>query len=429
MVKKLPEAWIVAVSMGYGHERTAYPLEHLSPDHKFIIANDYDGIPEHDKNIWESSRTFYEFISNFKSLPVLGPWAFRFFDRFQKILNFYPKRDLSEPTFALKEIYSFIKKGWGRHLVETLKMRPIPFLTTFSTPAFMAEFFDYPNDIYCIIADTDIARAWAPLEPKKSRIKYLATTERVVERLQLYGIKKENIFLTGYPLPKENIGSVKMEIAKSDLANRLLNLDPRGKYCDSHAVLVKKIVRKIPQKSNRPLTITFSIGGAGAQRELGLKIMENLRYQIKAGTMRLFITAGVKGSIKDYFLEKAKELDLEKELGEGLRIMSGEDIRDYFKKFNDTIRETDILWTKPSELSFYCALGLPIIIAPPIGSQEDFNREWLMSLGTGVDQESPEYAKEWISDYLESGRFAEMAMEGFIEAEKLGTYNIEKLLH
>ncbi|MEK9194471.1 MAG: hypothetical protein AAB884_01540 [Patescibacteria group bacterium] len=428
MVKKSSEAWVVAVSMGYGHQRTAYPLEHLSPDGRFINANDYEGIPQRDKHIWESSRRFYEFISNFKRLPVLGSLTFRLFDRFQKILNFYPKRNLSEPTLVLKQIYRLIKGGWGKHLIETLKRKPIPLITTFPTPAFMAEFFNYPNDIYCTIADTDIARTWAPLEPNKSRIKYLATTERVVERLQLYGIKKESIFLTGYPLPKENVGLKNKEIAKTDLAHRLLNLDPKRKYYEGHQLLVEKYLGKLPTKSNHPLTIMFSIGGAGAQKELGFKIMQNLKYQIKTGVMYFYLASGVKRSVRDYFLDEVKALGLERNLGEGLKIISGENTREYFKKFNEALRTTDILWTKPSELSFYCALGLPIVIAPPIGSQEDFNREWLLSLGTGVDQEKPEYIKEWISDYLESGRFAEAAMEGFIEAENLGTHNIEKLL-
>ena len=48
---------------------------------------------------------------------------------------------------------------------------------------------------------------------------------------------------------------------------------------------------------------------------------------------------------------------------------------EYFNTFNETLRETDILWTKPSELSFYAGLGIPIIIAPTIGSLEDFNKK------------------------------------------------------
>jgi hypothetical protein len=39
------KAWVVAVDMGYGHQRAAYPLRHLSPTGKVILANNYAGIP------------------------------------------------------------------------------------------------------------------------------------------------------------------------------------------------------------------------------------------------------------------------------------------------------------------------------------------------------------------------------------------------
>ncbi len=104
-------------------------------------------------------------------------------------------------------------------------------------------------------------------------------------------------------------------------------------------------------------------------------------------------------------------------------------ISDYFEKFNQVLRKTDILWTKPSELSFYCGLGIPIIIAPTIGSQEDFNREWLLKLGSGILQENPSYVEEWLFDLLQSGWLAEAAMQGFIEAEKMGTYNITNIIN
>jgi hypothetical protein len=35
--------------------------------------------------------------------------------------------------------------------------------------------------------------------------------------------------------------------------------------------------------------------------------------------------------------------------------------------------------------------------------------------------------EEWFFDYLNSGRFAEAAMQGLVEAEKLGVYNIQKI--
>jgi hypothetical protein len=92
------------------------------------------------------------------------------------------------------------------------------------------------------------------------------------------------------------------------------------------------------------------------------------------------------------------------------------------------LKNTDILWTKPSELSFYSALGIPIIIAPPIGSQEDFNKKWLLHMGAGILEENPKYASQWIFDSLNGGRFAEAAMQGFIKEEKLGAFNIQKII-
>lgn len=197
MTKK---AWLISVNMGYGHQRTAYPLKNLAYEEKIINANDYQGIPKKDRVIWETTRKFYEFISNFKRTPLLGNLVFAIFDTFQKILGFYPKRDLLKPNFQLKQNYSLIKKGWGRDFVKKLKTknkklkRNLPLISTFFTPAFMAEFFEYPDEIFCVVCDADISRSWAPLKPKKSKIKYFAPTERVVERLKLYGVQKENIF-------------------------------------------------------------------------------------------------------------------------------------------------------------------------------------------------------------------------------------------
>ena len=224
---------MIAVDMGYGHQRTAYPLKKLALGEKIINANNYDGIPEKDRKIWEMSRRFYEFVSGFKRVPLMGRAAFAIFNEFQKIFSFYPKRDLSKPNLQLKQIFSLIQKGWGKHLIESLGQNSgqesFPLISTFFTPAFMAEFFNYPGEIFCVICDADIARTWVSLRPKTSRIKYFAPNNRVVERLKLYGVKEENIFLTGYPLPESNIGSQDLEILKSDLSRRILNLDSRKK--------------------------------------------------------------------------------------------------------------------------------------------------------------------------------------------------------
>ncbi len=242
-------------------------------------------------------------------------------------------------------------------------------------------------------------------------------------RLKLYGVKPENIILTGYPLPKENIGE-NSKILKEDMAHRLLNLDPNKKYRKMYAPLIKGTLGKLPEKPNHPLTIMFSIGGAGAQKEIPLYAIESLRQKIKDRKLRFIISVGVRGELRKYFADNLKGLKLDG----WVHILSGATMDEYFKNFNEALRETDILWTKPSELSFYAGLGLPIIIAPIIGSQEDFNQRWLFHIGAAVAQENPKYADQWLYDYLNAGDFAEMAMQGFVEIEKMGAYNIENII-
>lgn len=418
------KAWLVAVDMGYGHQRTAYPLRNIAFGGRVINANSYKGIPAKDERIWKTTRSFYEFISKFRKIPFLGEKVFQIMDSFQKIMGYYPKREQSRPNLAVRNIFFTIKKGWGRDLIEKIRNNPLPFISTFFTPAFMAEELKYRGEIYCVICDADIARAWVSLEPSKSRIKYLVPCTWARDRLKLYGIKPENIILTGYPLPKENLGGENLETLKNDLRYRLLNLDPRGLYRKLYGPLIKNYLEELPKMSNHPLTLMFSIGGAGAQKEIAVAAINGLAQEIKAQKIRVIVSVGIKEELKKYFEKRVKGLELDG----WVRILAGKNINDYFEKFNQALRTTDILWTKPSELTFYAALGLPVIFAPTLGSQEEFNKRWLLHIGAGVAQENPKYANQWIFDLLNSGDLAEMAMQGFVEMEKMGTYNIEKII-
>ncbi|MFA4871995.1 MAG: hypothetical protein WC610_02980 [Patescibacteria group bacterium] len=429
MLNKLPKkAWVITVDMGYGHQRASYPLRFLAKG-KVISANNYPGIPESDKGFWVNGRSFYEFISRFKKVPIIGERAFDLFDRLQAIPAFYPKRDLSKPNLQLKEVYKLLENNnWGRHLMIKLAKENLPLVTTFFITAMMAEYYNYPGEIYCVICDADISRTWAPLNPHCSRINYLAPCKRVVERLKLYGVRPNKIFLTGFPLPAENVGE-NLNILKQDLGKRLINLDPDKIYISQYRkTLLSFLGRDLKMTPTRPLTITFVVGGAGAQRELGATIIGGLKKEILAGKVRINLVAGIHLEINKYFKEAIRVHRLSKKLNQGIEIIFSPNKMDYFKKFNQALRTTDILWTKPSELSFYCGLGLPIIMAPPIGSQEIFNQRWLQSIGAGINQDDPRYANEWLSDWLKSGWLAEAAMQGYMEAPKYGTYNIEKVV-
>ncbi len=418
--------YLVAADMGYGHQRPAHALRHLSGG-EVLIINNYSGILDWEKEYWEKSLESYEKISRLKKIPILGQGVFKIMDAFQKIKPLYPFRDLSRPTVQQRYFQSFIKKGLGKNLIDKIDEPGAIFLTTFFVAAHIAEYHNFSGDIYCVICDTDASRAWAPFNPRSSRIKYFLPSEKVKERFKMYGVKSENLFVTGFPLPKDLVGE-KKELALKELERRIINLDPNGKYRDEYRGLVKAVLPNLKKedKSSKPLRITFAVGGAGAQKEIGVKILKELLLMVKNKKLNLSLVAGVREEVRDFFLEAISEFGLKN--GEGVEVVFAPKKDEYFSKFNETIKNTDILWTKPSELSFFCALGLPIIISEPVGSQEDFNRDWILSMGAGVDSLDVSHVEEWLPDMLESGRLARAAVDGFLNAENQGVLNIEKVL-
>jgi hypothetical protein len=436
MNKLFKQAYIVTVDMGYGHQRAVFPLKGIAArpigwkDARIITANNYLGIPEKDKKRWNESRKLYETISRMKHIPIIGDWIFSAMDYFQKIDSFYPERDLSKPTMQVRQIYKMIKKGWGKSLIEILNKNPLPMVNSFFATAFFAEEHDYKGEIYCICTDTDISRAWAPLNPFKTRIKYLAPNKRVKQRLLRYGIAEKNIFVTGFPLPKENIGGESLSILKNRIGKRITNLDPNQIYQKKYQHTLEYYLgaKYCWQKSDHPLTLTFAVGGAGAQREIGAQIFQSLKKEIAKGRITLNLIAGTNKGVYNFYLNAIKPHKLFTQKKNSVNILYHPDKSLYFSAFNKILLKTDILWTKPSELSFYAGLGIPIIMAPTIGSQEEYNKAWLHSIGAGFEQEDPKYTNEWLFDWLESGWLAQAAMHGFLDAPRNGAYHIEDIV-
>lgn len=416
---------LVSANMGYGHQRAAYPLLHLS-NNEIITINDYAGIPEWEKKYWIKNLETYEKVSRFKKVPLIGGLVFSIMDHFQRIKDFYPHRDLSKPTFQQLYFNKLIKKGLGKDLIDKLNKTGLPMITTFFVAMYMAEEHHYTGDVYCIVCDADISRAWAPINPKKSRSKFLVPNERVKKRLTMYGVREDNIFITGFPLPSENIGD-KQEVLKEDLTRRVIALDPAYNYRQKEKALLQKIVpESLKDESKKTIEITFAVGGAGAQKEIGAEIISSLAHNIKNGEIKVNLVAGIRPEVKQYFEEEVRINGLE--LGKEVDIIFHKEKIEYFKLFNKALHKTDILWTKPSELSFYSGLGLPIIMSETVGSQEIYNRAWLMSTGAGIDSHDSKYVDEWLPDMLSSGRLARAAVDAYLNAGYDGVKNIEKII-
>jgi hypothetical protein len=216
-----------------------------------------------------------------------------------------------------------------------------------------------------------------------------------------------------------------LDILKRNLSQRLFYLDPQNRFWTIHKKSAEHFLGRnyYKFKNERKLTITYAVGGAGAQKEIGGKIAHSLRHRLHGNEIHLLFIAGVRSDVRDYFVDVKKDLKTE-----NISIIYADTLHEYFHAFNNAMHRTDMLWTKPSELSFYSGLGLPIIMTPAIGAQEKFNRQWLHEIHAGIKQENPDYTDQWLFDLLNDGIIADLAWSGFLKARKLGTFKILEVL-
>lgn len=420
-------AWVVSVDMGYGHQRAAYPLNEIANE-RIITANNDQIISGRERSIWTWTRIGYEAVSRLKSIPGIGRFVFGLYDRLQSIAPFYPFKVDSRPTPNVRRVKRLITR-WGlcRSLIEYVRKEDLPFVATHFIPALAADYLGLER-IYCVVTDTDINRVWVRDRPQETRITYLAPSRHATMRLRQYGVPENRIVLTGFPLPRENVGGPEQTVLKKDLAQRLPNLDPQRRFLSAYEETIKRYLGGLPCHSNHPLTLTYMVGGAGAQSDIGIAVVRSLKKKIQQGKIQVNLVAGTRLDVASYFRKELQALGLSLDGRAGVRVIQALDKRAYFQAFNQELHTTDIIWTKPSEMSFYTALGIPIIIAPPVGAHEKFNQQWLNHIGSGFLQEDPRYADQWLFYVLETGKYAEAAWDGFMEAPSLGTYKIEEAI-
>jgi hypothetical protein len=431
------KAWVVTVLMGLGHLRAAYPLRDLTHEGLIIYGSRRTTLlPEY--RLWRRLRRLYYASSRAGALPLIGKAMVNIMLALQRITPYYPKADQSKPNLAVRYLDRLVRKrGLCRGLREKIATAPYPVIHTFYATAIALDALEEPEsescrDHYLLICDADFNRVWVPEEPRKSRIMYLAPCTQVRRRLLAYGVPDESILMTGFPLPKENVGSeTGLEILKEDLFARLLRLDPSRKFFSYHQKSVLNWLGResVPASQQRHFNVMFAIGGAGSQAEMVRKILRSLKDRVRTGDIQLTLSCGIQKRVFEQVLKYINEADLRGELNGSIHLIYDQDVYRYLERFNARLGRIDVLWTKPSELAFYCGLGLPILMSDPIGSHEELNKRWLMEIHAGISPPGPvEACGEWLFDLRENGRLAEAAWDGFLKARKLGTYKIERLI-
>jgi len=418
-------AWVATVDMGLGHGRAIFPFRDFA-EQGIIAINESVHTAQEEKRLWRRLIRLYEFFSRSSSVPLIGKPLFFLLDMLQAIPDLDAKRNIAKPGMQVRLVKKGIEMGLSRGMLEKIVEKPLPLLTSYMTPAIAADAARFER-IFCIICDAEVSRAWVPQNPQTSRIHYLVPCTRTVLRLKRYGVPEKHISLTGFPLPQELLGGEGLDTLRSDFFRRLLRLDPSGVFRRTHVQEIDGLLGGAHEKINTPdvLRISYAVGGAGAQKEIGAQIAKSLSTELLKRTVELNLVSGVRAEVRDFFTKVKRKYAPS---CENLRIVYSSSKQEYFADFSALMRKTDILWTKPSELSFYCGLGLPLILTPSLGAQERYNRKWLLHINAAFPQKDPRLAHRWLFELQRNGGLAELAWNGFNKVEKRGTYNILNIL-
>ncbi len=418
---------LVAVDMGYGHLRAAHALAPALG----VPVLELDRPPlasAGEQRRWRRARAAYEALSRSSQAPVVGRPLRSLLDGLTSIPQLYPVRDQSAPTMAVRMLEAMARRGFGRGLVDRLHDRDATLVTTFYAPAVIADLFGHRR-IVCVVTDADINRVWVSRRPARSTVHYCVPSERALRRLRAFGVSRERIHLTGFPLPAELSGGSDLATLRANLAARLVRLDRKGTFRGQARQELEHFLGPLPAAENGvPPLLTFAVGGAGAQLGIARRFLPSLRRPLEQGLLRLALVAGLRPDAARRFERWVGEAGLGGLLGAGVEVLCEPDFPAYFRRFNALLARTDILWTKPSEMSFYGALGIPLIFSWPVGVHERVNRRWALQRGAGFKQDAPEIAWEWLREWLDDGTLAGAAWAGYLRLPKFGTTQIAEVV-
>jgi len=387
---------VAAIDMGYGHLRPAAALaEYLKTDVLQMEAPPLGS--RRDRAFWAGIRKFYEPLTRASQAPGMGRPMRALLNTITAIPPLSAGDDLSGATQGTRWMQGAARAGVGRKLAEHLRQTGAPLLTTFYAAAVLAELHGAER-LHCVITDSDVNRVWAPPDSKRTSILYFAPTEPARRRMEAYGVPRKRIRVTGYPLPGELVG-----------------LD-RGALKRNFRARMDRIERR-----NGPALIVFAVGGAGAQVPLARQIVGGMEKRIREGALRLALVAGTRKEVAAALSRELAERGLAGHAG--TELLYDPDVFAYMRRFNELLARADALWSKPSELVFFAALGLPFIAAPPVGAHEECNLRWATDRGAALPQHDPDNAGEWLTQWIEDGVLASAAEAGMC-LPQMGLYEI-----
>src|SRR5215469_4501687 len=216
---------VAAIDMGYGHLRPAAALAgHLGTE---VLQMDRPPLGNgRDFEFWERTRELYEPLTRFSQLPGVGGGMRALLNTVTAIPAPWPARDLSGPTQGTRWLERAARDGVGEKLAEHLRQTGVALMTTFYAASILAELHGAER-LHCLVTDSDVNRVWVAPESRKSRITYFVPTERTRRRILTYGVPRERIAYTGYPLPGELVGKDRAAL-EANFEARMRRLSGKG---------------------------------------------------------------------------------------------------------------------------------------------------------------------------------------------------------
>lgn len=372
-----------------------------------VVLGQSDGSGKVERALWRIALQLYEGISRYRHVPLVGSSLFWLMGKLLEILPMQQSREMARPNLPLRIVERIIRLGLCKGFLEEVRDDLTPVLTSFYAPV-IAMSGRRKNSVFCQICDSDLSRAWVSANPAEGNIYYFAPCSNAAKRLVYYGVSPDRVYTTGFPFPHELVGGMEERFAKAFYSRRL-NL----------------FRSPFKEDTRRPLEVAFVVGGAGAQTDVGIQAAISLMHDIRKDRVKLYLVAGTKGDVANRFLNfKRREFPNTP----NIEVLYRPDTDSYFEAFNRLAKHIDVLWTKPSELSFYSALGIPIIITEPLGPQEVCNRQWLLGIGAGADMLYPKYANIWLPKMLYSGDLARMAEQGWRAGLRTAIYTVPQII-
>ncbi len=230
--------------------------------------------------------------------------------------------------------------------------------------------------------------------------------------------------------------------------NKIMNPIPEnevvftGHYIDHELVVnIKEDCKRRVDRVNsgKPKRVLLSVGGAGAQKEIFVRIIKGLLPKIAAKEVLLLINVGDHIGLLNDLVKEIPELasgtffkndwngvtkfadKLLRSNDSGVYMFYDENIFSAVYATNLLMRHSDILITKPSELAFY---PVPKLLIKRVGGHEAWGAIRAAEVGDGtIECETVDHSLQMLNLMLNEKTMLLMMNDCILKAEKAEIYN------